>query len=200
LTQANVSLDRFSGYLNDPYKIISVIDGTGNPVSYVYENRPDSRTRRSAYLENRVAWQRSSVALSLRYMTDTWGVRSDTAQVRLRWWNAARDQYLEPSVRWYRQSAADFYRPWIVNNEAQGPDASADSRLAAFHALTYGVKYGIKLNDRLGWFAREGTEFNLRLEYYQQTIQDGPAGPGALSGLNLYPGLKAILFQFGFSY
>jgi hypothetical protein len=200
LTQANVSLDRFSGYLNDPYKIISVIDGTGNPVSYVYENRPDSRTRRSAYLENRVARQRSSVALSLRYMTDTWGVRSDTAQVRLRWWNAARDQYLEPSVRWYRQSAADFYRPWIVNNEAQGPDASADSRLAAFHALTYGVKYGIKLNDRLGWFAREGTEFNLRLEYYQQTIQDGPAGPGALSGLNLYPGLKAILFQFGFSY
>ena len=200
LTQVSMSLDRFSGYLNDPYKIVSVIDGAGNPISYVYESRPDSRTRRSAYLENRVAWQRSSAVLSLRYMTDTWGVRSDTAQLRLRWWNSARDQYFEPSARWYRQTAADFYRPWIVNGEAPAPYASADSRLAAFHALTYGMKYGFLLNDRLGRFAREGAEFNLRLEYYQQTIQDGPAGPGALSGLDLYPRLKAILFQFGFSY
>jgi hypothetical protein len=200
LTQVNVSLDRFSGYLNDPYKLVSVIDGSGSPVSYVYENRPDSRTRRSAYLENRVAWQRSSAVVSLRYMTDTWGVRSDTAQLRLRWWSSSRDQYLEPSARWYRQTAADFYRPWIVNGDAQGPYASADSRLAAFRALTYGMKYGILLHEGLGGFAREGTEFNLRFEYYQQTIQDGPPGPGALSGLDLYPRLKAILLQFGFNY
>jgi Protein of unknown function (DUF3570) len=200
LMQANMTLDRFSGYLNDPYKIVSVIDGAGTPVAYIYESRPDSRTRRSGYLENRVAWRRSSAALSLRYMTDTWGVRSDTAQLRLRWWNAAQDQYFEPSLRWYRQTAADFYQPWIVDSAQQGPYVSADSRLAAFHALTYGIKYGINLSDRLGGFAREGTEFNLRLEYYQQTIRDGPAGPGALSGLDLYPGLKAILFQFGFNY
>jgi hypothetical protein len=200
LSQVNVSVDRFSGYLNDPYRIVSVIDGTGNPVAYVYENRPDSRTRRSVYLENRVAGSRSSAALSLRYMTDTWGVRSDTAQLRLRWWNSARDQYLEPSVRWYRQTAADFYRPWLLNSDAQQAYASADSRLAGFHALTYGVKYGIKLNDRLGWFSRDGTEFNVRFEYYQQTIQDEPAGQGTLSGLDLFPALKAILFQFGFTY
>jgi hypothetical protein len=200
LSEMNLSLDRFSGYLNDPYKIVSVIDAAGDPVAYVYENRPDSRTRRSAYLENRVGWTRTSVSLALRYMTDTWGIHSDTAQLRLRWWNAGRDQYFEPSVRWYRQSAADFYKPWIAPNAAQENYVSADSRLAAFHALTYGLKYGIRLSDRLGGLGREGTEFNVRLEYYQQTIQNGPAVPAALQGLDLYPSLKAVLFQIGFNY
>jgi hypothetical protein len=73
LAQANVSVDRFHGYLNDPYKIVSVIDSTGGPAGYVYENRPDSRTRRSVYLENRVGWRASSATVSFRYMTDTWG-------------------------------------------------------------------------------------------------------------------------------
>ena len=75
LTELNLSVDRFSGYLNDPYKLVSVLDGGGNTTGYEYENRPDSRTRRSVYLENRVGWNRASAALSLRYMTDTWGDR-----------------------------------------------------------------------------------------------------------------------------
>lgn len=200
LSQASLSLDRFSGYLNDPYKLVSVIDGSGNPVASVYENRPDSRTRRSGYLENRIAWTHSSAALSLRYMTDTWGVRSNTAQFRLRWWTPGQDQYFEPSVRWYRQTAADFYRPWIYQDSGQQTYASADSRLADFHALTYALKYGIKLNDRMGRFGREGAEFTVRLEYYRQTLRNGPAAPAALQGFDLYPPLQAVLLQFGFSY
>lgn len=199
LSEFNLSLDRFTGYLNDPYKIVSVIDAGGNPTGYLYENRPGGRTRRSAYLENRFAAERSSAALSLRYMTDSWGVRSDTAQLRLRWWNPARDQYLEPTVRWYRQSAADFYEPWVLGSAAQaGPYVSADSRLGDFRALTYGLKYGMKLGRSV--FGREGTQFSVRLEYYQQTMEKGLPGPGALQGLDLYPSLKAVLVQFGFSY
>jgi hypothetical protein len=200
LSEVNLSLDRFSGYLNDPYKIVSVIDAAGDPTAYVYENRPGSRTRRSVYLDNRVAWNRASAGLALRYMTDTWGIHSDTAQLRLRWWTAGKDQYFEPSVRWYRQSAADFYSPWIGADSAPENYVSADSRLAAFHALTFGLKYGIKLSDRLAGFGRQGTEFNVRLEYYQQTIRNGPAAPAALQGLDLYPSLKAVLFQVGFNY
>ena len=29
LTQLNLSVDRFSGYLNDPYKLVSVMDAGG---------------------------------------------------------------------------------------------------------------------------------------------------------------------------
>ena len=70
LTEFNISVDRFTGYLNDPYKITSIIDSAGNTTGYEYESRPDQRTRKSAYWENRVAWtSQVSTALSLRYMT-----------------------------------------------------------------------------------------------------------------------------------
>jgi Protein of unknown function (DUF3570) len=198
LTQLNFSVDRFSGYLNDPYKIVSVLDAGGNTTGYEYENRPDSRTRRSVYLENRVGWNRTSAALSLRYMTDTWGIHSDTAQVHFRWWSPTRQQYIEPTVRWYRQSAADFFQPWLSSADVNDTKyVSADSRLAAFHALTYGVKYGFGLGDKLH---RPGSEFTVRLEYYQQTLDIRSPVPAALQGLDLYPGLKAVLVQFGFSY
>src|SRR6185369_12336003 len=78
ITLANLSVDRFSGYLNDPYKIVSVINAAGDPVSYLYENRPGTRTRRSVYWENRVGGSRESVTGDVRYMTDSWGIHSDT--------------------------------------------------------------------------------------------------------------------------
>ena len=49
LTEFNVSVDRFKGYLNDPYKITSIIDSAGNTTGYQYESRPDQRTRKSGY-------------------------------------------------------------------------------------------------------------------------------------------------------
>ena len=198
LAELNFSVDRFSGYLNDPYKIVSVLDAGGNTTGYVYENRPDSRTRRSVFLENRVGWDRTSAAVSLRYMTDTWGIHSDTAQVHFRWWSPTRQQYIEPTVRWYRQSAADFFQPWLSSADVEDTKyVSADPRLADFHALTYGLKYGFGLGDKLH---RPGSEFTVRLEYYQQTLDIRTPQPAALQGLDLYPGLKAVLVQFGFSY
>jgi hypothetical protein len=56
LSDFNPSVDRFTGYLNDPYKFRSIINAAGGTVGYLYENRPDQRTRTSAYWENRVAW------------------------------------------------------------------------------------------------------------------------------------------------
>jgi len=200
ITLANVSVDRFSGYLNDPYKIVSVVDAAGSPFGYVYENRPDARTRRSVYWENRVGWSQGSVTAAARYMTDSWGIHSETASVRVRWWLPGRDQYFEPSARWYRQNAADFFHPWLSDSAPVPTTVSADFRLAAFHALTYGLKYGYKLSDHLGRFGRETSEFNIRLEWYEQSLRGNPAAPPALSGLDLYPKLQAFLLQVGFSY
>jgi hypothetical protein len=116
LSEFNISVDRFHGYLNDPYKITSIIDSAGNTTGYEYESRPDQRTRKSAYWENRVAWNSQvSTALSLRYMSDDWGVRSDTALLHLCWQLSNRDRYIEPTIRWYRQTAADFYTPFILD-------------------------------------------------------------------------------------
>jgi hypothetical protein len=199
LSELNVSIDRFQGYLNDPYKITSIIDSGGGTSGYVYENRPDQRTRKSIYWENRVAWNsRLSSASSLRYMSDDWGVRSDTAQLHLRWSLSGRDRYIEPTIRWYRQTAADFYAPFILNTQkpATGYDSS-DSRLGAFHALTYGVKYAQKLP---GLGSRAESEFSIRAEYYRQTFDERVPVPAGLQGLDLYPELNAVLVQIGWRF
>ena len=197
LSELNLSWDRFHGYLNDPYKITSVLDTAGNTLGYVYESRPDERTRKSAYLENRVAWNNGSAGLSLRYMQDDWGIHSDTAQAHVHFSFADRLQYLEPSIRWYRQSAADFYMPWLTEQKPATGFEASDSRLGAFHAFTYGLKYAYKLSSGAGL---AGSEFSVRLEYYQQIQDHRLAAPALLQNLDLYPGLKAILVQFGWRF
>jgi hypothetical protein len=198
LSEFNISLDRFKGYLNDPYKITSIIDGTGNTTGYEYESRPDQRTRKSAYWENRLAWSAQlSTAVSLRYMSDNWGVRSDTAQLHFHW-SLSDARYIEPSFRWYRQTAADFYTPFILATEKSAVGyESSDSRLGPFHALTYGLKYAQKLP---GLGGRAESELSVRAEYYQQTLDERTATPIGLQGLDLYPGLKAILVQVGWRF
>jgi hypothetical protein len=199
VSEFNVSVDRFKGYLNDPYKITSIIDSAGNTTGYEFESRPDQRTRKSAYWENRVALGgQVSTGLSLRYMRDDWGVRSDTAQLHLRWSFSNRERYVEPTFRWYRQTAANFYTPFILNTEAPTTAYEASgSRLGAFHALTYGLKYAQKLP---GLGGREESEISVRVEYYQQTFNVRTATPAALQGLDLYPGLKAVLVQVGWRF
>jgi hypothetical protein len=198
LSEFNLSVDRFHGYLNDPYKFTSILDASGATTGYQYESRPDQRLRKSAYWENRVAWDTLSTALSLRYMGDDWSVHSETAQLRVRWNLPGGQSYIEPTIRWYRQTAADFYMPWIVETEKlNSPYESSDSRLDAFHALTYGVKYAHKLGP-LGPLA--SSEFNVRVEYYQQKYQNPSTNLADLQGLDLYPELKAVLVQFGWRY
>ena len=126
-------------------------------------------------------------------MRDDWQVHSETVQLTPRWWMAERTQYLEPAFRWYHQSAAYFYTPWLSSADAGVGYASSDQRLAAFDAMTYGLKYGIKIDD-----ARQ--ELSLRIEYYQQRQTDRMAAPAMLEGLDLYPGVKAILVQVGWHF
>lgn len=199
LSEFNISVDRFKGYLNDPYKITSIIDSTGNTLGYEYESRPDQRTRKSAYWENRVAWNSQlSTALSLRYLRDNWGVRSDTAELRPRWSFSNRERYIEPTIRWYRQTAANFYTPWLLAGAGRSTAyESSDSRLGAFHALTYGVKFAQKFP---GQGDRAGSEFSIRVEYYQQTSDERLATPVGLQGLDLFPSLKAALVQFSYRF
>jgi hypothetical protein len=197
LSELNLSWDRFHGYLNDPYKLTSLLDTAGNSVGYRYESRPDERTRKSAYLENRVAWSNGSVGLALRYMQDDWGIHSDTAQARVHFSFANRQQYLEPSIRWYRQSGANFYTPWLTAEKPSEAFQASDSRVGAFHAFTYGAKYAYKLSSDTGMAA---SEFSVRLEYYQQIQDQRFAAPVLLQNLDLYPGLKAILVQFGWRF
>ena len=131
------------------------------------------------------------MAVNVRYMTDDWGVRSETGEVRYRW-NISERSYLEPHLRYYTQTAADFYTTVLFANEPLPDFASADYRLADLDAYTVGAKYG-HLTDH--------GEFTMRLEYYKQ---DGTPSPGSavgeLANHELILPMSAAILQFGYRF
>ena len=201
LLELSYSYGLSDGYLSDPYKFLTVVDPlTGAPVSgpigsglnlYLYEHRPDSRTKQSLFAEWRYAFDRDSMAVNYRIMDDDWGVQSHTVEARYRW-NISDDSYLEPHLRYYTQSAADFYRTVLFNGDPLPEHASADYRLADGEATTFGFKYGHR--------TKRG-EYSVRLEYYQQTADpsDG-ATVGDLAAFDLVPKLNAVIVQFGYKF
>jgi len=192
---ANLSYSYASahGYQNDPYKLISVVAPvSGQPTQQLYENRPAERRKQSLYFDNKIHLPRDILSFALRGYKDDWGVKSITAEVRYRL-QLPEALYLEPHLRYYHQNSADFFHDYLVANEPVPQFASADTRLATFHAQTYGFKVGFPLN--------EGSEFNLRVEYYDQHGNGHPTGAiGQLRQQNLFPDLQAFTLLVGYHY
>lgn len=200
--QFNYSFTRSSGYLNDPYKIVSVLDGeTGELVpgpgdlgTYLFESRPDSRTQHALYAEVRHSLGRDVLGASYRIATDDWGIDSHTVDLRYRWFFRP-SWYVQPHVRYYMQSAADFYTLYLVDDRALPQNASADYRLAEFDAITVGAKIGF----RPGGSGRD--EWGLRFEYYTQSGVSPPAlAPGLPAGDDLVPSVDALIVQASYSF
>lgn len=193
IAQLNFSVDRASGYMTDPYKLVSQVDANGVTTGYVFEGRPDSRTRRSVWLGNKVALGSSVLDLSFRLGDDDWGIGSETLEARYRL-KLGGSVYLEPHLRWYRQDAADFYRIYLIGADAGMANMSADPRLGAFTAKTVGLKLGMPRAN--------GSEIALRLEGYQQDPKQHSSNLPGLSGLDLNPRLRSVMLQvdwrFGF--
>ena len=193
LTTLSYSYAVAHGYQNDPYKIISVVDPvSGQPTSQLYESRPDSRRKQSVYLDNKIHLNQDIVEVALRGYRDDWGIKSVTAELRYRY-QIVPGYYLEPHVRYYQQGAADFFHYFLVAGDTLPQYASADTRLAKFQARTYGLKYGMPFN--------EGSEFNIRIEYYDQHGNGSPSyAIGQLRQQNLFPDLNAVTVLLGYSY
>ena len=190
VVQANYSYSKASGYQTDPYKIVSYVDATsGAPIDYFYESRPDKRTRHAFYLGNKIALGSLVTDVSGRYYTDDWGISSYTAEISEHV-PVGKSAYVEPGVRYYHQTAADFFAYYLPSNQVIPGYFSADSRLDSFNALTYSLSGGIKLNRSM--------EVYGLAEYYRQS-KAGTKGqlPGANSNLDLFAGTNAISLMTG---
>ncbi len=207
LMQFNYGVSYSSGYLTDPYKIISVIDDTagpdyggnligsdGNPV-YLYENRPDTRMKHSLYWQTKYMLENGDVMDgSYRFMVDDWGITSHTVDLKYRW--KMNKSYLEPHFRYYLQSEADFYKRYLTTAEYNGgtptiSEASADYRVGELTGLTFGAKWGYRFD--------EDRELAIRAEYMIQT-SDGDKGIGKLASQDLYPDTNAMWLQLSYSF
>ena len=127
-----------------------------------------------------------------RFMTDDWGIDSHTGEVKVRWPMGATS-YVEPQLRYYTQSAADFYSASLVDGQPLPQFASADFRLGDFDAITAGVKFGRRTSA--------GNEWSARVEYYLQSGQIPPEQIiGNQASREQYPDLSAVIVQFGYRF
>jgi hypothetical protein len=188
IAQLNVSLSLSEGYHSDPYKIISATDADNRIVANFHDSRPESRLRSSLF--GKVVHQLNdtphSIHLSYRLYHDDWGINSHTADFRYHR-KLTQRQYLEPHVRVYRQSQADFYYKRFYVDEGLNPIlpidgiASSDYRLDAMTSVTLGMKYGIALT--------KNTDLRLRAEYLAQSFSNDD-----------YDENNAVVFQTSFKY
>jgi hypothetical protein len=58
----------------------------------------------------------------------------------------------------------------------------------------------LRLTVNSGLASRDESEASVRAEYYQQTFDERMAVPASLQGIDLYPGLKAILVKVGWRF
>ena len=103
-------------------------------------------------------------------------------------------RYLEPHLRFYTQTEAEFYRLSLddVRNRCR-QFASSDYRLGDFDAITAGVKYG--------WKTRNDNDMSVRVELYSQS---GTVPAQQLIGNQAtrdnYPDLNALILQFSYRF
>ncbi|MBX2835457.1 MAG: DUF3570 domain-containing protein [Gammaproteobacteria bacterium] len=199
LFQLNYSLSLADGYLTDPYKVLTVLDDVGNPVDsiqddiyqYRYESRPNSRLGHNLYLEYKHRFDAAVYSASYRYHTDDWGVDSHTIESRYRWLLSSK-HYLEPNIRYYSQSSADFYRAYLPEGEIP-ENASSDYRLGEFTGLTLGVSY----NRTLG----VGKSIGASIETYETSgASTEIPDENEQTRLAPYPNLRATIVRFRYSF
>jgi hypothetical protein len=148
IVQSNVTYSDGHGYYADPYK----------PA----DTRPDARrilawlTRYNLYLPEPDA----TLQLTYRLLRDSFGSVSNAVSVA--WVQALPHGYaVTPNVRYYTQSAAGFYfNPPFPQGYVAGQNYTADTRLAAFGAITVGLAASAALTD--GW------GINVAFDFYRQ--------------------------------
>jgi hypothetical protein len=195
LMQLNYTYGVSSGYLTDPYKILSVIDGTTGatlPGQYVHEKRPDSRIRNAVYWKMVHQFTEDVVHVSYRYYWDDWDIRSHTVDLTYRL-EIGDGFYLEPHYRWYTQTAAKFFRYSLFSGEPQSIDyASADPRLAELQSNTLGLRFANEIG--------QGVEWGIGVDYMVQTgDKHPPEAVGVQKNEELFHDLKALSITADFS-
>lgn len=191
LTELSYTRSRASGYLTNPYKILSVVNPvTGETLNLdpVTESRPDERNSNS--LSAQINHHMGGVAyLTYTYLWDDWDMNSHVLELKYRtprW----RGVYLQPGVRLYSQTAASIYQPYLV--EGSLPQyASADLRLAEMQSTSAGIKAGYNLAKQ--------QELAVRVEYMLQTGENYPDNAiGVQRDAEFFPDLETWTFSIGY--
>ncbi|MSR11593.1 MAG: DUF3570 domain-containing protein [Gammaproteobacteria bacterium] len=157
--QSALSITEQSGFLNDPYKLRDIRPGDKTQIAW-------SNSYRHFFLNADAA-----LHLNYRYYHDDFGVSSHTFDMA--WHQNLGDIFrLVPTVRYYSQSAADFFTNQDNFLAPLRTYQSSDYRLSAFGAVSGGL--GL-IADRGDWTATLTAERYLANEQYSAYEVEQPS-------------------------
>jgi hypothetical protein len=192
----NFTVGEADGYLAEPYKIveksIELLPGISLDEAFS-ENSPNKRESESVYfsINRAVPKLKGAVEASYRLYSDSYGIVAHTFAVSWQQHLGSR-LMLEPSVRYYLQSAARFYY-YNLNSTSiiptriptgEGPYYTSDFRLSAEDDYTLGLKATWKVADRIQLIAS--------FERYVMSGRDG------ITSASAYP--RADISSLGMRY
>lgn len=134
VVQTALTVTNQEGYLSDPYKLI--------------DHRPGSKTQLAwaTSIRKFVVAADAAVHVNYRYYHDDFGISSQTLDAA--WHQNLGNRYqLVPALRYYSQSAADFYSN--IDDFLKPPTEyqSSDSRLSAFGAASGSLSLLARFRD-----------------------------------------------------
>lgn len=212
LLEGSVGFTRDAGYLADPYKAAilafddpkQIVDSTGLRTVVIkgaLEERPHVRNEWTLDLRYVQYIGDTDAALhgNYRYYRDDWGIDAHTLDLSF-YQPLGDDWMLVPGARYYSQSAADFYRPYFLFNQAfpilfpRNPELppnldfsqialhtySSDERLSAFGTLS--ASLAIEKQISSGVNVEVGAEFSR----HAGSLKFGGGGEQSYANFNSY--------------
>jgi Protein of unknown function (DUF3570) len=166
---ANYEVITDEGFLNSPYRSVRFSDGFGG-FSLEQEVYPRTHTSNagSVRLKYFLPW-RAAIDGSVRFFTDTWGVVGQNLD--LMYTHPAWKRWVfDGHVRYYKQTAADFYSDLFPRSNSQNFRAR-DKELATYDAVTVGVQatYDFTI-PRVRWVQKSSV--TARFEYMTINYDD----------------------------
>jgi hypothetical protein len=157
------------GFLNNPYRSVRYVDDS-NPRGFSFQPEVYPRTRTSNSVSVGARYflpYRAAVHGEYRFFTDTWGIDANTLAAG--YTHPWGDRWIfEAGVRWYDQSAADFYSDLFPRADAQN-FLARDKELSTFTNMMYSVGATYEL-PKLSWLRK--STVNLYVDYLQFDYDD----------------------------
>jgi hypothetical protein len=189
------------GFLNSPYRSVRFVS-PGDPRGFALEREiyPRTHTSNAASIRGKYYLPyRAAVEANYRFFTDSWGVDAHTLD--LGYTHPAFHRWVfDGRVRYYRQTAADFYRDLFPRQNFSN-FLARDKELSTFNSVTIGV--GAAYDFNFPWVSKwiQRSTLNARVDqiiinyddFRDATVTDPGNGIPA-GGEPLYE-LNATVFQ-----
>ena len=189
VVESTITISRGKGDYNDPYKsTLTFYPDQVLPI-LMPDTRPDHRNELAWLTRYRRHFPEANGTLQAdyRYFRDDWGIRAHTLEVA--WQQDFGERWsLRPALRYYTQSAADFYSPVVPRPQPQV--LSSDQRLGAFGGLSPSLRMIVRLENGL---TVEGTAGYV---HDAASLRLGGGGSEAFSTLRAVYGIVSLSHPF----